>query len=93
MDDVLITGSSTELVARTKSDLKTRFEMTDSGKCAFVLGIELVDNDDGSVVKWKAKNTTSLPRGTDHRGPPRSFEEGPHPFEIGVSVLEIEVHQ
>ena len=22
--------------------------MTDSGKCAFVLGIELVDNDDGS---------------------------------------------
>uniref|UniRef100_A0AAV1V4L9 Reverse transcriptase Ty1/copia-type domain-containing protein n=1 Tax=Peronospora matthiolae TaxID=2874970 RepID=A0AAV1V4L9_9STRA len=35
---------------RTKSDLKTRFEMTDSGKCAFVLGIELVDNDNGSVM-------------------------------------------
>uniref|UniRef100_A0AAV1TKH6 Reverse transcriptase Ty1/copia-type domain-containing protein n=1 Tax=Peronospora matthiolae TaxID=2874970 RepID=A0AAV1TKH6_9STRA len=35
---------------RTKSDLKARFEMTDSGKCAFVLGIELVDNDDGSVT-------------------------------------------
>ena len=24
--------------------------MTDSGKCAFVLGIDLVDNDDGSVT-------------------------------------------
>uniref|UniRef100_A0AAV1TFA9 Reverse transcriptase Ty1/copia-type domain-containing protein n=1 Tax=Peronospora matthiolae TaxID=2874970 RepID=A0AAV1TFA9_9STRA len=35
---------------RTKSDLKARFEMTDSGKCAFVLGIELVDNDNGSVT-------------------------------------------
>uniref|UniRef100_A0AAV1UAI2 Reverse transcriptase Ty1/copia-type domain-containing protein n=1 Tax=Peronospora matthiolae TaxID=2874970 RepID=A0AAV1UAI2_9STRA len=35
---------------RTKSDLKARFEMTDSGKCAFVLGIELVDNDSGSVT-------------------------------------------
>ncbi|KAG2958598.1 hypothetical protein PC119_g26969 [Phytophthora cactorum] len=38
VDDVLITGSSPELIARTKTDLKTRFEMTDSGKCAFVLG-------------------------------------------------------
>ena len=50
VDDVLVTGSSTEMIARTKNDLKTRFEMTDSGKCAFVLGIELVDNDDGSVT-------------------------------------------
>ena len=50
VDDVLVTGSSTELIARTKIDLKGRFEMTDSGKCAFVLGIELVDNDDGSVT-------------------------------------------
>ncbi|KAG2766057.1 hypothetical protein Pcac1_g22650 [Phytophthora cactorum] len=38
VDDVLITGSSPELIARTKTDLKTRFEMTDSGKCVFVLG-------------------------------------------------------
>ena len=50
VDDVLVTGSSTELIARTKIDLKGRFEMTDSSKCAFVLGIELVDNDDGSVT-------------------------------------------
>lgn len=50
VDDVLVTSSSIEMIARTKSDLKTRFKMTDSGKCAFVLGIELVDNDDGSVT-------------------------------------------
>ena len=54
VDDVLVTGNSTEMIGRTKSDLKTRFEMTDSGKCAFVLGIELgielVDNDDGSLT-------------------------------------------
>uniref|UniRef100_A0AAV1TTC4 Reverse transcriptase Ty1/copia-type domain-containing protein n=1 Tax=Peronospora matthiolae TaxID=2874970 RepID=A0AAV1TTC4_9STRA len=50
VDDVLVTGSSTELIMRTKSDLKARFEMTDSGKCAFVLGIELVDHDNGSVT-------------------------------------------
>lgn len=50
VDDVLITGSSAELIARTKSDLKTRFEMTDSGKCVFVLGMELVENTDGSVT-------------------------------------------
>ena len=50
VDDVLVTGSSTDMIAHTKSDLKTRFEMTDSGKCAFVLGIELVENNDGSVT-------------------------------------------
>ena len=46
----LLTGSSLELIARTKNDLKTRFEMTDSGKCAFVLGIELLDGSHGSVT-------------------------------------------
>ena len=50
VDDVLIAGSPCELIARTKTDLKTRFEMTDSGKCAFVLGIELLDGADGSVT-------------------------------------------
>ena len=50
VDDVLVTGSSTEMIARTKSDLKTRFEMTESGKCAFVLGIEMVKKDEGSVT-------------------------------------------
>ena len=49
VDDVLVTCSSTEMIARTKSDLKTRFEMTDSGKCVFVLGIEMVNSDDKSV--------------------------------------------
>ncbi|KAF0688449.1 hypothetical protein As57867_019867, partial [Aphanomyces stellatus] len=50
VDDVLVTGSSADLIARTKGELKKRFEMTDSGKCAFVLGIELVYNTDGSVT-------------------------------------------
>ena len=34
VDDVLVTRSSMELIVRTKTDLKGRFEMTDSGKCA-----------------------------------------------------------
>ena len=50
VDDVLVTGSSPELITRTKNVLKTRFEMTDSGKCTFVLGIELLDGTDGSVT-------------------------------------------
>ena len=55
VDDVLVTGSSLELIACTKDDLKTRFEMTDSGKCAFVLGIELVDIPDGSVAMYQRR--------------------------------------
>ena len=50
VDDVLVIGSSHEMIARTRDDLKTRFEMTDSGKCTFALGIELVDGADGSVT-------------------------------------------
>ena len=41
VDGVLVTGSSPEFISRTKNDLKTRFKMTNSGKCAFVLGIEI----------------------------------------------------
>ena len=50
VDDVLVTGSSIGLIAQTKNDLKMRFEMTDSGKCKFILGIELVDEPDGGVT-------------------------------------------
>jgi hypothetical protein len=50
VDDVIVTGSSTEAIINVKTQLKERFEMTDSGACKFVLGIELVDNADGSVT-------------------------------------------
>ena len=50
VNDVLVTGSSLKLISRTKNDLKTRFEMTDSGKRNFVFGIELIDGGDGSVI-------------------------------------------
>uniref|UniRef100_A0AAV1VHR7 Reverse transcriptase Ty1/copia-type domain-containing protein n=1 Tax=Peronospora matthiolae TaxID=2874970 RepID=A0AAV1VHR7_9STRA len=61
VDDVLITGSSCELIARTKTDLKTRFEMTDSGKCAFVLGIELLDGADESVTLCQHRYVDDIP--------------------------------
>nr|CCA24845.1 PREDICTED: copia proteinlike putative [Albugo laibachii Nc14] len=50
VDDVLVTGSSLEMIAHPKEALKTRFEMTHSGKCTFVVGIELVDGSDASVT-------------------------------------------
>uniref|UniRef100_A0AAV1TX81 Reverse transcriptase Ty1/copia-type domain-containing protein n=2 Tax=Peronospora matthiolae TaxID=2874970 RepID=A0AAV1TX81_9STRA len=40
VDDVLVTGSSLELIAQTKNDLKTRFEMTDSGKSLWNGGVQ-----------------------------------------------------
>jgi hypothetical protein len=50
VDYMLVTGSSAELIASVKNQLKERFEMTDSGAGKFVLGIELVTNSDGSVT-------------------------------------------
>uniref|UniRef100_A0AAV1V9F8 Polyprotein n=1 Tax=Peronospora matthiolae TaxID=2874970 RepID=A0AAV1V9F8_9STRA len=60
VDDVLVTGSSLELIAQTKADLKTRFEMTDSGKCTFVLGIELVYESDGSVTMCQRRYVNDI---------------------------------
>uniref|UniRef100_A0AAV1U7L3 Reverse transcriptase Ty1/copia-type domain-containing protein n=1 Tax=Peronospora matthiolae TaxID=2874970 RepID=A0AAV1U7L3_9STRA len=60
VDDVLVTGSSLELIAQTKADIKTRFEMTDSGKCTFVLGIELVDESDGSVTMCQRRYASDI---------------------------------
>ena len=60
VDDVLVTGSSLELIARTKYDLKTRFKRTGSGKCAFILGIELLDAADGSVTMCERRYVDDL---------------------------------
>uniref|UniRef100_A0AAV1TID2 Reverse transcriptase Ty1/copia-type domain-containing protein n=1 Tax=Peronospora matthiolae TaxID=2874970 RepID=A0AAV1TID2_9STRA len=60
VDDVLVTGSSLELIAHTKADLKTRFEMTDSVKCTSVLGIELVDSLDRSVTMCQRRYVNDI---------------------------------
>jgi hypothetical protein len=60
VDDVLVTGSSPELIASVKRQLKERFEMTDSGVCKFVLGIEVVSNDDGSVTLCQRRYVDDL---------------------------------
>ncbi|KAG6619865.1 Integrase catalytic core protein [Phytophthora cinnamomi] len=43
------------MIAEVKRQLKSRFEMTDSGKCSFILGIKVVDNTDGSVTLSQAR--------------------------------------
>uniref|UniRef100_A0AAV1T6J6 Reverse transcriptase Ty1/copia-type domain-containing protein n=1 Tax=Peronospora matthiolae TaxID=2874970 RepID=A0AAV1T6J6_9STRA len=60
VDDMLITGSSCELIARNNTDLKTQFEMTDSGKCAFVLEIDLLDGADGSVTLCQRRSVDDI---------------------------------
>ena len=60
VDDVLVTGSSNELISHTKSKLKARFEMTDSGKCEFILGIELRHGLDGSVTMCQRRYVNDI---------------------------------
>lgn len=50
VNDELVTESLPVLITRTKEKLKRRFEMTDNGKCTFVLGIKLLDGANGSVT-------------------------------------------
>lgn len=39
---------SPESISRAENDLKTRFKITDSGKCVSFLGIKLIEESDGS---------------------------------------------
>jgi hypothetical protein len=55
VDDVIVTGSSVELIAEVKREVKQRFEMTDSSACKFVLGIELIEQEDGGVTLYQRR--------------------------------------
>ena len=48
VDDVLVTGSSVDLITKTKYNLRTHVEMMNSDKCRFVLVIELLEGPDVS---------------------------------------------
>ena len=77
VDDVLVTGISLDEIAHTRDDLKTRFEMTDSGKYTFVLGIKLVDGLEGSVTMCRCGKVTNqiLGRGSVARPSLKQFCE------------------
>ena len=62
VDDVLVTVSSRDLIEQMKSDLKTRFEMTDSGKCTYVQGIELVGRPNGSATMCQRRYIDDIPK-------------------------------
>lgn len=49
VDNVLVTRSSPEPISRIKNDLKTHFKRTDSCKCVFVLGIEVIGGSDSTM--------------------------------------------
>lgn len=55
VDDVLVTDSSLELIADTKAEFKTSFEINDRGKYFFVPCIELVEGSDNSVTMWQRR--------------------------------------
>ncbi|XP_015170047.1 uncharacterized mitochondrial protein AtMg00810-like [Solanum tuberosum] len=50
VDDLLITGSSHELLCRTKQDIQKRFKMKDLGELKFFLGIEFSRSSKGILM-------------------------------------------
>ena len=51
VDDLLITGSSLELILDFKKEMATKFEMSDLGLLTYYLGIEVVQREDGIILK------------------------------------------
>ncbi|KAG7594882.1 Ribonuclease H-like superfamily [Arabidopsis thaliana x Arabidopsis arenosa] len=51
VDDLLVTGSSLELILAFKREMAGNFEMSDLGKLTYYLGIEVIQGEDGIVLK------------------------------------------
>lgn len=51
VDDLLVTGSSLCLIREFKQEMATKFEMSDLRKLTYYLGIEVLQGDDGIILK------------------------------------------
>ncbi|KAL0430955.1 UNVERIFIED_CONTAM: Retrovirus-related Pol polyprotein from transposon TNT 1-94 [Sesamum radiatum] len=50
VDDILLIGSSVDIITETKSFLKNKFEMKDMGEADVILGIKLIRSTDGIAI-------------------------------------------
>uniref|UniRef100_A0A3Q7JXP4 Reverse transcriptase Ty1/copia-type domain-containing protein n=1 Tax=Solanum lycopersicum TaxID=4081 RepID=A0A3Q7JXP4_SOLLC len=53
VDDLLVKGSSTDLILQTRNDLKLKFKIKDLGELKFFLGIEFVRSQKGIVMSQR----------------------------------------
>lgn len=60
MDDLLVTGSSHEMIQEFKASMTREFEMTDDGLMSDFLGIEVKQHDDGIFISQKRYAETIL---------------------------------
>lgn len=51
VDDLLVTGSSLKHILDFKREMAAKFEMSDLGKLTYYLGIEVLQYDDGIILK------------------------------------------
>ena len=51
VDDLLVTGSSLEVIQEFKREMATKFEMSDLGKLTYYLGIEVYQGENGIVLR------------------------------------------
>lgn len=54
VDDLIFTGSSTEMFEDFKKIMAREFEMMDMGPMSYYLGIEVIQSDDGIFISQKA---------------------------------------
>lgn len=59
VDDLLVTGSSLDMILEFKRDMATRFEMSDLGKLSYYLGIEVIQRE-GSIVLNQERYATKI---------------------------------
>ena len=59
VDDLLVTGSSLEMISEFKKGMATRFEMSDLGKLSYYLGIEVIQRE-GCIILRQERYATKI---------------------------------
>ena len=59
VDDLLVTGSSLEMIREFKRGMATRFEMSDLGKLSYYLGIEVIQRE-GCIILNQERYATKI---------------------------------
>lgn len=67
VDDLLVTGSSLEMISESKKGMATRFEMSDLGKLCYYLGIEVIQRK-GCIILSQERHATKILEGAGMMG-------------------------
>ena len=84
VDDLIFTGSDSKLLNHVKTNLKNKFEMTNSGYLHYFLGLQVLQTKEGIFISQSKYACDLL-----HHFQMENYKPAPSPFQSGVLHIKI----